>query len=91
MIRDIYDVSFNRTTDQTNMALWWNDWDFIGYTSGPYHECGEHGIEQEHRDLITSIQVNAKAGMALWMVDLCFGQNTSTASKAGYHIEGSSI
>ena len=68
MIRDIYDVSFNRTTDQTNMALWWNDLGlYIGYTPpGHIMNVVNTVLRQEHRDLITSIQVNAKAGMALW-------------------------
>lgn len=68
MVRDVYDVSFTRTQDQTNMALWWNDLGlYRGYTP-PGHIMNVVNIvlKGEHKDLITSILAYTEAGMALW-------------------------
>lgn len=68
MAKDLYDVSTTMTTDQRNMALWWNDLGlYVGYTpAGHIMNVANTVLRKEHRDLVTSIQVNAKAGMALW-------------------------
>ena len=68
MVKDLYDVSFSRTTDETNMALFWNDVGaFKGYTpSGHAINILNHIIMDEHLSLGTAIQCYAKAGMGMW-------------------------
>ena len=68
MVKDLYDVSFTRTTDQTNMALFWNDVGALkGYTpSGHAINILNHIIMDENLSLGTAAQCYAKAGMGMW-------------------------
>lgn len=68
MVKDIYDVSFSRTADQTNIALFWND---VG--AGRGYTPGGHAIniltelvEKEHLSLRTAVLCYVKAGMGMW-------------------------
>ena len=68
MVKDLYDVSHTETTDQTNMALFWNDVGaFKGLTpSGHAINILNHIITDEHLSLGTAAQSYAKAGMGMW-------------------------
>ncbi|MFL5789514.1 MAG: vanadium-dependent haloperoxidase, partial [Flavisolibacter sp.] len=68
MIKDVYDVSFTRTTDQTNIALFWNDIGAgKGYTpSGHAINILSHIIQNENIKLGTAVLCYAKAGMGMW-------------------------
>jgi hypothetical protein len=68
MVKDIYDVSFSRTIDQTNMALFWNDVGAgTGYTpSGHAINILNHIITNEHIRLATAVLAYVKAGMGMW-------------------------
>jgi len=75
MVKDVYDVSKNLTTEQINMALFWNDQGVgIGYTpQGHMMNVVTQAIEQTGTDLATAAEVYAKAGIAIRDVQLtCF-------------------
>jgi len=67
MVKDIYDVSKVLTTDQRNMALYWNDLGVgIGYTpTGHIINVGVEAVEQSGVDLGTAAMAFAKEGIAI--------------------------
>ncbi|HEV7622223.1 MAG TPA: hypothetical protein VGO09_10830, partial [Flavisolibacter sp.] len=68
MIKDLYDVSKSLTTDQSNMAIFWNDVGTgKGYTpSGHAINILNHVIVKEHMKIGTAVQAYLKAGMGMW-------------------------
>src|SRR5436190_3126479 len=75
MVKDLYDVSKVLTTEQKNMALYWNDQGVgIGYTpQGHNLNVVTEAIEQGGVDLGTAAKAYAKAGIALREAQLtCF-------------------
>lgn len=75
MVKDIYDVSKILTTDQRNMALYWNDQGIgIGYTpQGHIMNVAIEAIEQSGVDLGTAAEAFAKSGIAIREAQLtCF-------------------
>jgi hypothetical protein len=67
MVKDLYDVSKTLTTEQRNMALFWNDQGVnIGYTpQGHMMNVATQAIEQSGVDLGTAAEGYAKAGIAI--------------------------
>lgn len=67
MAKDLYDVSKTLTTDQRNMALFWNDAGVnVGYTpQGHMMNIVTQAIEQSGVDLGTAAEGYAKAGIAV--------------------------
>ena len=75
MAKDIYDVSKTLTTEQRNMALFWNDQGInVGYTpQGHMMNVVTQAIEQSDVDLGTAAKGYAKAGIAIREAQLtCF-------------------
>ena len=75
MVKDIYDVSKTLTTEQRNVALYWNDAGVnVGYTpQGHIMNIVSEAIEQSGVDLGTAAQGYAKAGIAIREAQLtCF-------------------
>jgi hypothetical protein len=68
MVRDLYDVSHTLTTDQSNMAIFWNDVGALkGLTpSGHAINILTHLIKNENLSMGTAVQCYAKAGMGMW-------------------------
>jgi hypothetical protein len=67
MVRDVYDLSFVLTTEQRNMALYWNDVGVgVGYTpAGHIMNLVTQAIEQNGVNLGTAAQAYARAGIAI--------------------------
>jgi hypothetical protein len=67
MVRDVYDLSFVLTTEQRNMALYWNDVGVgVGYTpAGHIMNVVTEAIEQNDVNLGTAAQAYARAGIAI--------------------------
>jgi hypothetical protein len=67
MVRDVYDLSLILTTDQRNMALYWNDVGVgVGYTPvGHIMNVVTQAIEQTGANLGTAAQAYARAGIAM--------------------------
>jgi hypothetical protein len=75
MVKDVYDVSKTLTTEQRNMALFWNDAGInIGYTpQGHIMNVATQAIEQSGVDLGTAAEGYAKAGIGIREAQLtCF-------------------
>jgi hypothetical protein len=67
MVKDVYDVSKTLTTDQRNMALYWNDLGLnIGYTpQGHILNVVIQALEQSGASLSVAAQAFAKSGLAM--------------------------
>lgn len=68
IVREVYDVSKSLTTDQRNIALFWNDVGLGRGYSPPGHEISviNQIIALEKINLGLAAQAYAKAGMAQW-------------------------
>lgn len=67
MVKDVYDVSKTLTTDQRNMALYWNDLGLnIGYTpQGHILNVVIQALEQSGASLSVAAQAFAKSSLAM--------------------------
>ena len=67
MVKDVYDVSKTMTTDQRNMALYWNDLGaFIGYTpQGHIMNVVLQALEQNGASLSLAAQAIVKSALAM--------------------------
>lgn len=75
MVKDVYDVSKTLTTEQRNMALFWNDAGVnVGYTpQGHIMNVATQAIEQSGVDLGIAAEGYAKAGIGIREAQLtCF-------------------
>ena len=75
MVKDLYDVSQTLTTDQRNIALFWNDVGVgRGYTPhGHSISIAVQALENEKASLATAAMAFAKMGIASWDAGiLCF-------------------